>query len=50
MFGLHSLDLLTLALYLAGVTFTGLWVARKVKGVGDYFMGGRKFGKAFMIS
>ena len=49
MFGLHSLDLLTLALYLAGVTFTGLWVARKVKGVGDYFMGGRKFGKAFMI-
>ena len=49
MFGLHSLDLFTLGLYLAGVAIAGLWVARKVKTVGDFFMGSRKFGKAFML-
>jgi len=27
----------------------GLWVASKVKNANDYFMGGRSFGKAFMI-
>ena len=30
MFGLHILDFWTLVLYFLGVTFTGLWVARKV--------------------
>ena len=49
MFGLHRLDLGMLALYLIGITFAGLWTARKVKGVRDFFMGGRRFGKAFMI-
>lgn len=49
MFGLHSLDVLTLSIYLIGIVTTGLWAARKVKGIGDYFMGGRSFGNAFMI-
>ena len=49
MFGLHGLDMLTLGVYLVGIMVAGLWVARKVKNVGDYFMGGRRFGKAFMI-
>ncbi len=49
MFGLHSLDLFTLLIYLVGVTVAGLWAARKVTTVADYFMGSRKFGKAFML-
>ncbi len=49
MFGLHILDLTMLLLYLVGIMFVGLWAARRVKGVGDFFMGGRQFGKAFMV-
>ncbi len=49
MFGLHTLDLATLMLYLIGITLAGLWTAKSVKGLGDYFMGGRRFGKAMMI-
>jgi Na+/proline symporter len=49
MFGLHWLDLTTLLVYLLGVTVAGLWAARKVTNLHDYFMGSRKFGKAFMV-
>ena len=49
MLGLHLLDFATLAIYLIGIMIAGLWVARKIKNTGDYFMGGRSFGKAFMI-
>ena len=49
MFGLHALDLASLAIYLIGIMVAGLWVARKVKNTSAYFMGGRSFGKAFMI-
>ncbi len=49
MFGLHWLDLTTLLVYLLGVTVAGLWAARKVTNFHDYFMGSRKFGKAFMV-
>ncbi len=49
MLGLHLLDFATLAIYLIGIMVAGLWVARKIKNTGDYFMGGRSFGKAFMI-
>jgi Na+/proline symporter len=48
-YGLHALDLATLAVYLIGITVAGLWTARSVKGLGDYFMGGRRFGKAMMV-
>lgn len=49
MFGLHILDVVTLLVYLIGIMIAGIWVARKVKNASDYFMGGRSFGKAFMI-
>ena len=38
MFGLHALDFATLSLYLIGIILAGLWAARKVKSVGDYFL------------
>ncbi len=49
MFGLHIYDVLTLGVYLIGITIIGLAASRGVKGTLDYFMGGRKFGKAVLI-
>ena len=49
MFGLHIYDVLTLCVYLVGITAIGLIASRGVKGTLDYFMGGRKFGKAVLI-
>lgn len=48
MFNLHIADIVTLALYLLGVTGLGLYAARKVQGFSDFIMP-RKFGKAFML-
>ncbi|MDF1814984.1 MAG: sodium:solute symporter family protein [Verrucomicrobiales bacterium] len=48
MFNLHIADIVTLALYLLGVTVLGLHAARKVKNLSDFVMP-RKFGKAFML-
>lgn len=47
--GMHWLDWIVLALYFVGIVFIGLWSARKVKDVSDFFMGGRRFGKFFMM-
>jgi len=47
--GLNPRDLLTLIIYLLGITGVGLWAAKKVHSTGDYFMGGRKFGRWLMI-
>ena len=49
MFGLTPLDFVILLAYLLGVTVLGVWVSRTVKNMGDYFLGGRKFGHAFMM-
>ncbi len=49
MFGLNAIDIATLVLYLAVITFLGLWAARKVHNTGDFFMGGRKFGRWMML-
>lgn len=49
MFGMNILDIVTLILYLLGITAIGLWAARKVKNTGDYLMGGRKFGRWMML-
>ena len=49
MFGLHFLDLFTLCIYLVGITIIGLIASRGVKNSLDYFMGGRKQGKAMLI-
>ena len=48
-FGIHIADWVALAVYLVGITILGVWMARKVKDRTDFFMGGRRFGKVFMI-
>lgn len=48
MLNLHLADLITLGLYLAGVTALGLHAAKKVKSLADFVMP-RRFGKAFML-
>ncbi|MGL6289822.1 MAG: sodium:solute symporter family transporter, partial [Silanimonas sp.] len=50
MLGLHWLDWLALFAYFALTTWIGLLAARKVKGASDYFMGGRRFGRAYMVA
>jgi SSS family transporter len=46
--GLHIADLVVLGLYLIGITIIGVWAARRIKNVADFFMP-RRFGKAMMI-
>ena len=48
-FGLGLADWIVLAVYLLGVTALGIWSYRRIKGMDDYFMGGRRFGKIFMM-
>ena len=47
-FGLHAWDFTCLVVYLAVITGMGLWAARKVHTVRDFFMP-RRFGKAMMM-
>jgi Na+/proline symporter len=49
MIGLHPIDLGVVIFYLVGITALGVWMARQVKSVSDFFMP-RKFGKAMMIT
>ena len=49
MAGLHPVDLVVLLIYLLGITGLGIWMARHVKTVNDFFMP-RRFGKAMMIT
>lgn len=49
MIGLHWLDLVVLGSYFAVILAVGLFAASRIKGVEDYYMGGRRFGKAMMI-
>lgn len=48
--GIHLLDWIVLGIYIAVITAIGLYSAKAVKSTGDYFMGGRKFGKLLMIA
>ena len=43
--GLNFWDMLVVVVYLLTITGIGMYTARKVKTVGDFFLGGRKFGK-----
>ena len=43
--GLHFWDLIVIVVYLLTITGIGMYTAKKVKTVGDFFLGGRKFGK-----
>ena len=49
MLGLTIWDWITLITYLVGITALGLWMARVVRNTADFFMGGRRFGKAMMM-
>ena len=49
MFGLHIADVIVLIVYFIGITIVGVWAARNIKNMGDFFMP-RKFGKAMMIT
>jgi Na+/proline symporter len=50
MFGVTTIDLVVIALYLLGITYIGLRSSRGVKDSGDFFMGGRRFGKLSMMA
>jgi len=47
--GLHPFDVAAIVLYLAGITGLGIWMARRVKNMGDFFMP-RRFGKTMMVT
>jgi len=46
--GLHIADVFVLGLYLIGITIIGVWAARRIKNVADFFMP-RRFGKVMMM-
>jgi Na+/proline symporter len=50
MLGLHWLDWLAIGSYFALTSWIGLRAARAVSSSGDYFIGGRRFGRAYMIA
>lgn len=47
--GMHVADWIVLAGYFLAILLIGLWSATRVKDAADYFMGGRRFGKIFMM-
>lgn len=47
--GLHWLDWAVLLAYFVGILAIGVWSYRKVHNLSDFFMGGRRFGKVFMM-
>ncbi|MFP4502647.1 MAG: sodium:solute symporter [Candidatus Hydrogenedentota bacterium] len=49
MFGISGWDWFALGIYLVGITGVGVWTARKVHNTSDFFLGGRQYGKIFMI-
>lgn len=49
MLGMHAFDWVILAVYFLAILVIGLWSATRVKDAADYFMGGRRFGKIFMM-
>ncbi len=46
---MQLLDWIVIAVYLLGITGAGVWAARWVKSPDDFFMGGRRFKKTFML-
>jgi Na+/proline symporter len=47
--GISTIDWLMLALYFGATVAIGFYTASKVKDTTDFFMGGRRFGKVFMV-
>jgi Na+/proline symporter len=50
MLGLHWLDWATIAAYFVAAVGIGLAVSRRTQDTGDFFMGGRRFGKLYTIA
>ena len=48
MLGVRVIDWMVIIVYLVGITFIGLWAARKVHSAASFFIGNRKFGKWMM--
>jgi len=46
---MQGVDWVVIAVYLLAITGLGLWASRWVKTPDDYFMGGRRFKKTFML-
>ncbi len=44
-----TLDLIVVLVYLVGIFVLGIWQARRIKGSGDYFAGGRGFNRFLMM-
>ncbi len=49
MLGMHWLDWTVLAVYFALIVAIGVWSLKKAQNMTDFFMGGRRFGKVFMM-
>ncbi|MHC4879820.1 MAG: sodium:solute symporter family protein [Planctomycetota bacterium] len=47
--GMHIADWVVLACYFVLIAGIGIWSLKKVKDMSDFFMGGRRFGKIFMM-
>jgi len=47
--GLDVADVVVVGLYLVGVTVVGIWAARRIRNISDFFMP-RKFGKVMMVT
>ncbi|MCH7989463.1 MAG: hypothetical protein IID46_10010 [Planctomycetes bacterium] len=47
--GLHVIDWAVLSVYFVVVVAIGVWSYKQVKDMSDFFMGGRRFGKVFMM-
>ena len=47
--GLQTLDWVVLVLYFVVIMVIGVWSFKKVHNMADFFMGGRRFGKIFMM-
>jgi len=50
LFGLSYYDWIVIVVYISGITAVGLYASRRVNDTGDYFMGGRRFGRWLMIA
>jgi SSS family transporter len=48
MLGVRLVDWLVIFVYLSGITFVGIWAAKKVRSSASFFIGDRKFGKVMM--
>ncbi|MEP7217355.1 MAG: sodium:solute symporter family protein, partial [Bacteroidota bacterium] len=47
-FGLHPIDWGVIALYLLIIVLIGIWSGRRIKNTGDFFQGGRSFGRSLV--